>query len=124
MTHFPQKVYKLSKAKFSRFERMRGDKNQIFRTKVPTGHCISNSMPLLLHIMNFDRSVGWGLKSGDSSFLMQYSTISAYHGVTYGIQPVKIVKVKIFRLSFIALLIIGFSFIICIDRKGPKVQQR
>ena len=31
-THFPQKVYKLSKAKFSRFEGTRGDKNQIFRT--------------------------------------------------------------------------------------------
>ena len=31
-THFPQKVYKLSKATFSRFDRTRGDKNQIFRT--------------------------------------------------------------------------------------------
>ena len=31
-THFPQKVYKLSKAKISRFEGTRGDKNQIFRT--------------------------------------------------------------------------------------------
>ena len=30
--HFPQKVYKLTKAKFSRFEGTRGDKNQIFRT--------------------------------------------------------------------------------------------
>ena len=29
---FLQKVYKLSKAKFSHFDRMRGDKNQIFRT--------------------------------------------------------------------------------------------
>ena len=29
---FPQKVYKLSKAKFSRFDRTRGDNNQIFRT--------------------------------------------------------------------------------------------
>jgi hypothetical protein len=29
---FSQKVYKLSKAKFSRFEGTRGDKNQIFRT--------------------------------------------------------------------------------------------
>ena len=28
----PQKVAKLSKAKFSRFEGTRGDKNQIFRT--------------------------------------------------------------------------------------------
>ena len=92
--------------------------------KVPTGHCISNIMPLLLHIMNCDRSVGWGLKSADSPLLVQDSTISAYHGVTYGIQPVKIVKVKISRLSCIALLIIGYSFIICIDRKGPKVQQR
>ena len=68
--------------------------------------------------MNFDRSVGWGLKSGVSSFLMQYSTISAYHGVTYGIQPVKIVKVKTSRLSCIALLIIDYNFIIFIDRKG------
>ena len=34
--HFSQKVYKLSKAKFSRFDRTRGDKNQIFRTLV---HC-------------------------------------------------------------------------------------
>ena len=33
-THFPQKVYKLSKAKFSRFEGTRGDKNQIFRPKM------------------------------------------------------------------------------------------
>ena len=27
---FPKKVYKLSKAKFSQFDRTRGDKNQIF----------------------------------------------------------------------------------------------
>ena len=31
-THFPHNLYKLSKAKFSRFDRTRGDKNQIFRT--------------------------------------------------------------------------------------------
>ena len=68
--------------------------------------------------MNFDRSVGCSLKSGDSPLLMQDSTISAYHGVTYGIQPVKIVKVKTCTLSCIALLIIGYSFIIFIDRKG------
>jgi hypothetical protein len=30
--HFPQKVYKLSKAKFSHFEGTRVDKKQIFRT--------------------------------------------------------------------------------------------
>ena len=30
--HFPQKVYKLSQAKFSCFDRMRGEKNQIFLT--------------------------------------------------------------------------------------------
>ena len=30
--HFPKKVYKLSKAMFSRFEGTRGDKKQIFRT--------------------------------------------------------------------------------------------
>ena len=28
-THFPHNLYKLSKAKFSRFDRTRGDKNQI-----------------------------------------------------------------------------------------------
>ena len=33
-THFPQNVYKLSNAKFSRFDRTRGDKKQIFRTLV------------------------------------------------------------------------------------------
>ena len=33
-THFPPKVYKLSKAKFSHFDRTRRDKNQIFRTQV------------------------------------------------------------------------------------------
>ena len=31
-THFPPKVYKLSKPKFSQFGRTRGDKKQIFRT--------------------------------------------------------------------------------------------
>ena len=61
-------------------------------------------------MINLDRSVGWALKSTDSPSLMQYSTISAYHGVTYGIQPVKIVKVKTSRLSCIALLIIGIQF--------------
>ena len=30
--HFPHNLCKLSKAKFSRFDRTRGDKNQIFRT--------------------------------------------------------------------------------------------
>ena len=30
--HFPQKAYKLSKVKFSNFDRMIGDKKQIFRT--------------------------------------------------------------------------------------------
>ena len=32
--HFPKKVHKLSKAKFSLFDRRRGDKNKIFRTLV------------------------------------------------------------------------------------------
>ena len=32
--YFPQKVYNLSKAKFSRFEGTRGDKNPIFRTLI------------------------------------------------------------------------------------------
>ena len=31
-SHFPQKIYKLSKAKFSHFDRTRGVKNQIFPT--------------------------------------------------------------------------------------------
>ena len=35
-SHFPQKIYKLSRAKFSHFDRMRGDKNQIFHTIVPS----------------------------------------------------------------------------------------
>ena len=33
--HFHPKVYKLSKAKFSQFDRTRGDKNQIFHTLDP-----------------------------------------------------------------------------------------
>ena len=39
LTDFSQKVYKLSKAKLSRFEGTRGDKKQIFRTLINNRHC-------------------------------------------------------------------------------------
>ena len=40
------KVYKLSKAKFSRFDRTRGDKNQIFRTTVQLKNHLMSSVEL------------------------------------------------------------------------------
>ena len=47
-THFPQKVYKLSKTKFSHFDRTRGDKNQIFPTQSWT--CLSFWLPVAVQI--------------------------------------------------------------------------
>jgi hypothetical protein len=53
----PQKVAKLSKAKFSRFEGTRGDKNQIFRTLVCSEKTLlsKEDVRLLLEDMKSDK---------------------------------------------------------------------
>ena len=55
---FPQKVYKLSKAKFSHFDRTRGDKSQIFPTKVKFGFTEkAKKFEKIFVILTFDKSV-------------------------------------------------------------------
>ena len=66
---FSPKIQKLSKAKFSQFDRTRGDKNQIFRTLV--GISIGGGAPLCPHVYivqvfdNTPAAIDQTLESGD-----------------------------------------------------------
>ena len=80
--HFPQKVYKLSKAKFSQFDRTRGEKNRYFtpyseiwqyrlRSFQMGGINLKRFLPKNQHIqkkfLNFENWINGGLRSFQKS---------------------------------------------------------